>query len=168
MARKNTFPLFDDQLEMLELLTDPGGGPGSAGRHALYAQRHEGSDLTGGAGVVLSGAAGPVHPEPERRRRREKGRASRKSRRNPVSEARKPLNGTKRNRTEPDRTEQNRTRRSGPDGRWRTAAPGALSHPPWMKCGLMFFAETLAGGPRPSSGLLPGPGWMVGKAPMRD
>ena len=83
MAKKKHIPLFDDQLEMLELLTDQ-----EVGQAVLAAMRFMRSgtetDLTGGAGGGLSGAAGPVHPEPERRRRREKGRASpEKPRRNP-------------------------------------------------------------------------------------
>ena len=51
MAKKKHIPLFDDQLEMLELLTDQ-----EVGQAVLAAMRFMRSgtetDLTGGAGVV--------------------------------------------------------------------------------------------------------------------
>ena len=89
MAKRKHIPLFDDQLEILELLTDQ-----EVGQAVLAAMRFMRSgaeaDLTGGAGVV-SDAPRPVRPEPKRRRRREKGRASpEKPRRNPGFRNRNP------------------------------------------------------------------------------
>lgn len=160
MAKKKHIPLFDDQLEMLELLTDQ-----EVGQAVLAAMRFMRSgtetDLTGGAGVVYqvlraqfirnqndaavgkkAGVPGKAPPKPRFRKP-------------------KPLNGTKRNRTEPDRTEQNRTRRNRTGREVETAAPeGALSHPPWMKCGLMFCRDARRWSPRPSSTFTrPGAGW---------
>lgn len=90
MAKRKHIPLFDDQLEILELLTDQ-----EVGQAVLAAMRFMRSgaeaDLTGGAGGGLSDAPRPVRPEPKRRRRREKGRASpEKPRRNPGFRNRNP------------------------------------------------------------------------------
>lgn len=159
-GQEKHIPLFDDQLEMLELLTDQ-----EVGQAVLAAMRFMRSgtetDLTGGAGVVYqvlraqfirnqndaavgkrAGVPGKAPPKPRFRKP-------------------KPLNGTKRNRTEPDRTEQNRTRRNRTGREVETAAPeGALSHPPWMKCGLMFCRDARRWSPRPSSTFTrPGAGW---------
>ena len=119
MAKKKHIPLFDDQLEMLELLTDQ-----EVGQAVLAAMRFMRSgtetDLTGGAGVVYQVL-----------------------------------------RAQFIRTEQNRTRRNRTGREVETAAPeGALSHPPWMKCGLMFCRDARRWSPRPSSTFTrPGAGW---------
>ena len=80
MAKRKHIPLFDDQLEILELLTDQ-----EVGQAVLAAMRFMRSgaeaDLTGGAGVVYQML----------RARREKGRASpEKPRRNPGFRNRNP------------------------------------------------------------------------------
>ena len=160
MAKKKHIPLFDDQLEMLELLTDQEVGQAVLADMRFMRSGTE-TDLTGGAGVVYqvlraqfirnqndaavgkrAGVPGKAPPKPRFRKP-------------------KPLNGTKRNRTEPDRTEQNRTRRNRTGREVETAAPeGALSHPPWMKCGLMFCRDARRWSPRPSSTFTrPGAGW---------
>lgn len=83
MAKKKHIPLFDDQLEMLELLTDQ-----EVGQAVLAAMRFMRSgtetDLTGRRRGGLSGAAAQFIRNQNDAAVREKGRASpEKPRRNP-------------------------------------------------------------------------------------
>lgn len=161
MAKKKHIPLFDDQLEMLELLTDQ-----EVGQAVLAAMRFMRSGTGNRSYRAAPGwsirccepsSSGTRTTPPSGKR----AASPEKPRRNPGFRKPKPLNGTKRNRTEPDRTEQNRTRRNRTGREVETAAPeGALSHPPWMKCGLMFCRDARRWSPRPSSTFTrPGAGW---------
>lgn len=157
MAKKKHIPLFDDQLEMLELLTDQ-----EVGQAVLAAMRFMRSgtetDLTGGAGVVYQVLRAQfIRNQNDAAVGKKGGRPRKSPAETPVSEA----ETTERNETEPDRTEQNRTRRNRTGREVETAAPeGALSHPPWMKCGLMFCRDARRWSPRPSSTFTrPGAGW---------
>lgn len=168
MAKKKHIPLFDDQLEMLELLTDQ-----EVGQAVLAAMRFMRSgtetDLTGGAGVVYqvlrASSSGTRTTPPSGKRAGVPGKAPPKPRfRKP-----KPLNGTKRNRTEPDRTEQNRTRRNrtgtgGGDG----SAGGRFVPPTLDEVRAYVLQRRSPVEPQAFIDFYQARGWMVGKAPMRD
>lgn len=134
MAKKKHIPLFDDQLEMLELLTDQ-----EVGQAVLAAMRFMRSgtetDLTGGAGVVYQVLRAQfIRNQNDAAVGKKGGRPRKSPAETPVSEA----ETTERNETEPDGTGQDRTGRNrtgrdgiGPDGRWRRQRRRALcpTHP---------------------------------------
>ena len=105
MAKKKHIPLFDDQLEMLELLTDQ-----EVGQAVLAAMRFMRSgtetDLTGGAGVVYQVLRAQfIRNQNDAAVGKKGGRPRKSPAETPVSEA----ETTERNETEPDGTGQDRT-----------------------------------------------------------
>lgn len=105
MAKKKHIPLFDDQLEMLELLTDQ-----EVGQAVLAAMRFMRSgtetDLTGGAGVVYQVLRAQfIRNQNDAAVGKKGGRPRKSPAETPVSEA----ETTERNETEPDGTGQDGT-----------------------------------------------------------
>ena len=116
MAKRKHIPLFDDQLEILELLTDQ-----EVGQAVLAAMRFMRSgaeaDLTGGAGVVYQMLRAQfVRNQNDAAVGKKGGRPRKNPAETPVSETETPvpeIETTKRNVTEQDGTEQDGTEQDG-------------------------------------------------------
>lgn len=116
MAKRKHIPLFDDQLEILELLTDQ-----EVGQAVLAAMRFMRSgaeaDLTGGAGVVYQMLRAQfVRNQNDAAVGKKGGRPRKNPAETPVSETETPVSEietTKRNVTEQDGTEQDGTEQHG-------------------------------------------------------
>ena len=154
MAKKKHIPLFDDQLEMLELLTDQ-----EVGQAVLAAMRFMRSgtetDLTGGAGVVYQVLRAQfIRNQNDAAVGKKGGRPRKSPAETPVSEA----ETTERNETEPDGTGQDGTEPDETESDRTGGGDGSAG-------GGLCFAEALAGGAPGLHRLLPGPGLDGGKGP---
>lgn len=160
MAKKKHIPLFDDQLEMLELLTDQ-----EVGQAVLAAMRFMRSgtetDLTGGAGVVYQVLRAQfIRNQNDAAVGKKGGRPRKSPAETPVSEAEtternetKP-DGTGQDGTEPDETESDRT--GGGDG----SAGGRFVPPTLDEVRAYVLQRRSRWSPRPSSTFTrPGAGW---------
>ena len=153
MAKKKHIPLFDDQLEMLELLTDQ-----EVGQAVLAAMRFMRSgtetDLTGGAGVVYQVLRAQfIRNQNDAAVGKKGGRPRKSPAETPVSEAET---------TEPDETESDRT--GGGDG----SAGGRFVPPTLDEVRAYVLQRRSPVEPQAFIDFYQARGWMVGKAPMRD
>lgn len=168
MAKKKHIPLFDDQLEMLELLTDQ-----EVGQAVLAAMRFMRSgtetDLTGGAGWSIRccgpSSSGTRTTPPVGKKG---GRPRKSPAETPVSEAETTErnetepDGTGQDGTEPDETESDRT--GGGDG----SAGGRFVPPTLDEVRAYVLQRCSPVEPQAFIDFYQARGWMVGKAPMRD
>ena len=171
MAKKKHIPLFDDQLEMVELLTDR--ELGQAVRSAMRFMR-DGTD------TALSGAAGVVYQSLRaqfirNQRDAETGKKGGRPRKNPVET---PVfraetteqDGTEPDGTEPDKTEQNETEPEGTEeeGTEDGSAGGRFVPPTLEQIRAYVSKRRSRVDPQAFLDFYQARGWMVGKAPMRD
>ena len=168
MAKKKHIPLFDDQLEMLELLTDQ-----EVGQAVLAAMRFMRSgtetDLTGGAGVVYQVLRAQfIRNQNDAAVGKKGGRPRKSPAETPVSEAETTErnetepDGTGQDGTEPDETESDRT--GGGDG----SAGGRFVPPTLDEVRAYVLQRRSPVEPQAFIDFYQARGWMVGKAPMRD
>ena len=163
MAKKKHIPLFDDQLEILELLTDQ-----EVGQAVLAAMRFMRSgteaDLTGGAGVVYQMLRAQfIRHQSDAAVGKKGGRPRKNPAETPVSET----ETTKRNVTEQDGTEQNITERNSAEGDCSSA--GGRFVPPTLDEVRDYVSQRRSPvEPQAFIDFYQARGWMVGKAPMRD
>lgn len=176
MAKKKHIPLFDDQLEMMELLTDR-----ELGQAVLSAMRF----MRDGTETALSGAAGVVYQALRAQFVRnqndaetgKKGGRPRKNRaETPVSAAETTeQDGTEPDGTKQDGTEQNGTEPEGTEGK-ETEGEGAEDGsaggrfvPPTLEQVRAYVSQRRSRvDPQTFLDFYQARGWMVGKAPMRD
>lgn len=173
MAKKKHIPLFDDQLEMLELLTDQ-----EVGQAVLAAMRFMRSgtetDLTGGAGVVYQVLRAQfIRNQNDAAVGKKGGRPRKNPAETPVSEAETTErnetepDGTGQDGTEPDETESDETesdRTGGGDG----SAGGRFVPPTLDEVRAYVLQRRSPVEPQAFIDFYQARGWMVGKAPMRD
>lgn len=165
MAKRKHIPLFDDQLEILELLTDQ-----EVGQAVLAAMRFMRSgaeaDLTGGAGVVYQMLRAQfVRNQNDAAVGKKGGRPRKKPVETPVSETETPVSEietTKRNVTEQDGTERNST-----EGECSSAG-GRFVPPTLDEVRAYVLQRRSPVEPQAFIDFYQARGWMVGKAPMRD
>ena len=187
MTRKKHIPLFDDQLEMLELLTDQ-----EVGQAVLAAMRfmRDGAeaDLTGGAGVVYQMLRAQYVRRQNDTAAGKKGGRPRKNpaetpvleTETPVSETETPVsetettkrnvterNVTKRNVTKRNGTKQNGTKQNGTEGDCSSAG-GRFVPPTLDEVRAYVLQRNSPVEPQAFIDFYQARGWMVGKAPMRD
>lgn len=166
MAKKKHIPLFDDQLEMMELLTDR-----ELGQAVLSAMRF----MRDGTETALSGAAGVVYQALRAQFVRnqndaetgKKGGRPRKNRaETPVSAA----ETTEQDGTEPDKTEQNETEPEGTEEEEpEDGSAGGRFVPPTLEQVRAYVLQRRSRvDPQTFLDFYQARGWMVGKAPMRD
>ena len=168
MAKRKHIPLFDDQLEILELLTDQ-----EVGQAVLAAMRFMRSgaeaDLTGGAGVVYQMLRAQFVRNQNDAAVGKKGGRPRK---NPVETPVSEIETTKRNVTEQDvteqdGTEQNITERNSTEGECSSAG-GRFVPPTLDEVRAYVLQRRSPVEPQAFIDFYQARGWMVGKAPMRD
>ena len=168
MAKRKHIPLFDDQLEILELLTDQ-----EVGQAVLAAMRFMRSgaeaDLTGGAGVVYQMLRAQfVRNQNDAAVGKKGGRPRKNSVETPVSETETTKrNVTERNVTEQDGTEQNITERNSTEGECSSAG-GRFVPPTLDEVRAYVLQRRSPVEPQAFIDFYQARGWMVGKAPMRD
>ena len=163
MTRKKHIPLFDDQLEMLELLTDQ-----EVGQAVLAAMRfmRDGAeaDLTGGAGVVYQ----MLRAQYVRRQNDSAaGKKGGRPRKNPTETPVLETETTKRNVTERNVTKRNGTKRNGTEGDCSSAG-GRFVPPTLDEVRAYVLQRNSPVEPQAFIDFYQARGWMVGKAPMRD
>lgn len=165
MAKRKHIPLFDDQLEILELLTDQ-----EVGQAVLAAMRFMRSgieaDLTGGAGVVYQMLRAQfVRNQNDAAVGKKGGRPRKNPVETPVSETETPVSEietTKRNVTERNVTERNST-----EGECSSAG-GRFVPPTLDEVRAYVLQRRSPVEPQAFIDFYQARGWMVGKAPMRD
>lgn len=168
MAKRKHIPLFDDQLEILELLTDQ-----EVGQAVLAAMRFMRSgaeaDLTGGAGVVYQMLRAQfVRNQNDAAVGKKGGRPRKNPVETPVSETETTKrNVTERNVTEQDGTEQNITERNSTEGECSSAG-GRFVPPTLDEVRAYVLQRRSPVEPQAFIDFYQARGWMVGKAPMRD
>lgn len=168
MAKKKHIPLFDDQLEILELLTDQ--EVGQAVLAAMHFMRSGAeADLTGGAGVVYQMLRAQfVRNQNDAAVGKKGGRPRKKPAETPVSEIETTRrNVTERNVTEQDGTEQNITERNSTEGECSSAG-GRFVPPTLDEVRAYVLQRRSPVEPQAFIDFYQARGWMVGKAPMRD
>lgn len=168
MAKRKHIPLFDDQLEILELLTDQ-----EVGQAVLAAMRFMRSgaeaDLTGGAGVVYQMLRAQfVRNQNDAAVGKKGGRPRKNPAETPVSEIETTKrNVTERNVTEQDGTEQNITEQNSTEGECSSAG-GRFVPPTLDEVRAYVLQRRSPVEPQAFIDFYQARGWMVGKAPMRD
>ena len=180
MAKRKHIPLFDDQLEILELLTDQ-----EVGQAVLAAMRFMRSgaeaDLTGGAGVVYQMLRAQfVRNQNDAAVGKKGGRPRKNPAEIPVSETETPVseiettkrnvterNVTEQDVTEQDGTEQNITERNSTEGECSSAG-GRFVPPTLDEVRAYVLQRRSPVEPQAFIDFYQARGWMVGKAPMWD
>ena len=160
MAKRKHIPLFDDQLEILELLTDQ-----EVGQAVLAAMRFMRSgaeaDLTGGAGVVYQMLRAQfVRNQNDAAVGKKGGRPRKNPAETPVSETETPV-------SEIETTKRNVTERNSTEGECSSAG-GRFVPPTLDEVRAYVLQRRSPVEPQAFIDFYQARGWMVGKAPMRD